>query len=97
MTRILTLIQLLIAPFSGVLFETLREACTREPQISERFGVEVDELDQFNSGVTLRDATGKALESQPYDLVVEAFQQHDHSKDGNFFALHSLPHASICV
>jgi len=59
---------------AGVLFETLREACAREPQISERFGVEVDELDQSNSGVTLRDATGKALESQPYDLVVESVQ-----------------------
>lgn len=73
--------------FSGVLFETLREACAREPQISERFGVEVDELDQSNSGVTLRDATGKALESQPYDLVVESFQQHNHLITENFLAL----------
>ena len=65
-----TLFLFISAALPGVLFEALREACAAESQISERFGVEVSELDQAQTGVVLRNSSGSTIETQPYDLVV---------------------------
>ena len=54
----------------GVLFESLLEACEADPDVTLRFGVPIESLEQFEDVVYLRDSGG--TKHGPFDLLVIA-------------------------